>query len=139
MHLTTHNWYPSEGDEASIVAAFEVGAGSWSEESTTYSSMPDLGNQIGPDTYAVTGAAPTELTFDVTSAWEESTNLDFYVAMTNVGSGTGLFKPHSRESDYAPYLEINYSSGGEAVPEPGTLALVGLGLGGLILKRRRED
>ena len=132
LHLTTYKWMTLSDD--AIIAMFSVGE-SWSELSVTWDTMPSMGSQIGTTTYTVTGTKPAELAWDVTSVWAESSTLDFYMAMTNPSTGLGIFLPYSRESEHDPYLEIRYEE--YAVPEPCTLAHVGLGLGGLILKRRR--
>jgi len=37
------------------------------------------------------------VSWDVTDAWAESTTLDFYLAMTNPTTATGILQPYSRE------------------------------------------
>jgi hypothetical protein len=73
---------------------------------------------------------------ETTDLWESTTDYGFVFAGHIDTAYQGVFMS-SREGDNAPYIDLTYS-GGEPIPEPCTLALMGVGLGGLLLKQRRE-
>ena len=95
LHTLPDRWVTYAG-EATVVATFGVD-GTWGETSVTWNSRPTVGSQIGTDTVVVTGSKPGVVSWDVTDAWAESTTLDFYLAMTNPTTATGILQPYSRE------------------------------------------
>ncbi len=135
--ITPSKWMPENGNGE--IGVYEVD-GTWVEDDVTWNTKPPLGNQVGTDTLLVTGSQPSEVSWTLPgSAWAESSDFDFYLALTEEFSVEGLVQGETLEdSDGTPaYLRVEYDQ--QAIPEPGTMALMGIGLAGLAFIRRRRD
>lgn len=95
-----------------------------------------LGNDIG---FAQFDDVSMALGWNFTLASDETASIDFSIALAAPGGGFYLtqFDPDSQASLYFSSA-LTIRGGGTPIPEPGSLALVALGLAGAWQTRRRQ-
>ena len=100
-----------------------------------------LPTDLGDFTTLLLDINPTLIASGYPNTWTQ-----FSATLSGFGSATGRFAfryfvndggPIAANSDYIGIDTVTFT-GGTSVPEPGTLALFGLGLAGLSLSRRRK-
>jgi len=105
-----------------LTSGITIGAG---ETLAVYLHSINSGNGIR---YNGTGGEPP------TTTWANA-DLSLFSDRARIGGvafGSGLFTPRTLAGN------VNYSVGAAAIPEPGTVSMLGLGLAGLVWMRRRR-
>ncbi len=113
----------------------------WTETGVTWDNQPGtVGLELSSVELSSSLSPLDQVTWDLdVGAWEETDwfGLMFLAEEEGDGFTDGQYEFLTREADAASVqLEVAYMEG-EPVPEPGTVALVALGLGGLLLRRLR--
>ncbi|MBD3293406.1 MAG: PEP-CTERM sorting domain-containing protein [Armatimonadia bacterium] len=114
--------------------------GDWSEATLEAGIPPSAGSTPIAPAVNVRGNAVWDLPTDI---WQSGKNLGFGFATSDASSYRQYITveyPHDTDDSLAPQLEITYTDNGqEPIPEPGTLALLGVGLPALIAWKRRRQ
>jgi hypothetical protein len=133
IHSVTLNLRSAFESYYKPVNVYRLSDDTWTESTLTYNTMPAASGLI---------ADTTGWSFDTQTLWAtRSLNVADITAdlsdgllgfrLVNPTSGIATFQ--TRESGYAPYLEVNYTP----IPEPATMSVMVVGAMGLLNRRRK--